>query len=305
MKTVPFNQRFGLNEFKPIDDSVPNSARVALSYLIADMDNKNYVKGSYNQSYKRQLILDELYRCGRFTEQGSSLEQQLPFPIRLIDSMQKMRWEQIYIFLERFYERLLSAIVSDENNYEWVEEVDIADVQKYYTDELNLILAEENIAYHFVEGKFQNRGRAQTQKTIQRVGLVLINPKLIGVRNHYNKARKFFDERPEPDVENCVKEALCSLEACLEIMTERPASKDFTNVVKKLQGNGQEQIPTPIAQGMIKLHAYRGSGLGVAHAALTGTRVTKLDAELVLSLVGSYITYLVDLFQQPEEEIPF
>ena len=305
METIPFNQRFNINQAKPIDDDVPKSTRVALAHLISNVEEKGYTKGFYNRNYSHQLILRELYQCGRFTGQEFETDKHLSLLDSIAIAMQKMKWEQVYIFLERFYERLLTAVAGKEGNYERVESVAIFAVQKYYTDELNLILAEENIAYHFVGGKFQNRGRAQTQKSIQRVGRILIDPKLIIIRSHYNKARKFFDERPEADVENCVKEALCALEACLEILTKKPASKNFANVVKKLQGNGSEQIPSPIAQGMIKLHAYRGSGSGVAHAALEGTRVTKLEAELVLSLVGSYITYLVDLFQQPEEEIPF
>ena len=56
---------------------------------------------------------------------------------------------------------------------------------------------------------------------------------------------------------------------------------------------------------MIKLHGYRGSGRGVAHAALEGNRVSEIDAELVLSLTAAYITYLVDLFPDSEDEIPF
>jgi hypothetical protein len=95
------------------------------------------------------------------------------------------------------------------------------------------------------------------------------------------------------------------LEACLEILTQKPASKDFTKVVKQLQGNAIDEIPPPVAEGMIKLHGYRGSGQGVAHAALAGTKVSELEAELVLNLVASYITYLVDLFSHPEDEVPF
>ena len=60
-----------------------------------------------------------------------------------------------------------------------------------------------------------------------------------------------------------------------------------------------------MAIGIIKLHAYRGSGQGVAHAALAGTKVSELEAELVLSLVASYITYLTDLLLRPEDENPF
>ena len=168
------------------------------------------------------------------------------------------------------------------------------------------MLAEENIGYHFVDGQLQRRGRPQTQKSVQRLGAVLANSRLARVRAHFNKARKFFDERPEPDAENCVKEAVCALEASAEIFTGKPASRDFDRVIRQLQGNKLGEIPPPIAEGMIKLRAYRGGAQGVAHAALQGSTVSEIEAELVLSLVAAYITYLYDLFLQEEEEgIPF
>jgi hypothetical protein len=132
----------------------------------------------------------------------------------------------------------------------------------------------------------------------------LAAPRLEKVKNHYNKARRFFDARPIPDLENCVKEALCALEACIEIVASKNASKEFEKAIRQLQGNNTNQIPSPIGEGMIKLHSYRGSGQGVAHASLQGNRVALVDAELVLSLVATYITYFVDLFP-PTEDIPF
>ncbi|MCP4525226.1 MAG: hypothetical protein GY833_04840 [Aestuariibacter sp.] len=214
-----------------------------------------------------------------------------------------MDWKQTYTFCERVYDHLLIEARASFNNTEVI--TSLSQVKECYTDELNIILAEENIAYQFVEGKFHRRGRAQTQKSAQRVGVILIDPLLSDVRKYYNKALVFFREFPEPDIENCVKEALCALEACLEVLSKKPASRNFAKVVKQLQGNSEEQIPSPIAEGLIKLHAYRGSGQGVAHAALKGNKVSEVEAELVLNLVASYITYLYDLFSPSDEEIPF
>ncbi|HEY9756337.1 MAG TPA: hypothetical protein V6C97_14315 [Oculatellaceae cyanobacterium] len=165
-------------------------------------------------------------------------------------------------------------------------------------------MEEENLAFHFSDGQFHRRGRLQTQKAFERVGAVLAAHRLEKVKSHYNNARKFFDTRPTPDFENCVKEALCALEACIEILTAKNASKDFEKAIRQLQGNNPNQIPSPIGEGMIKLHSYRGSGQGVAHASLQGNRVAVVDAELVLSLVAAYITYLVDLFPVAED-VPF
>jgi hypothetical protein len=53
---------------------------------------------------------------------------------------------------------------------------------------------------------------------------------------------------------------------------------------------------------MIKIHAYRGSGQGVSHVAEQGTRVTELEAELMINLVAAYVTYLVDLYPYEEAD---
>ena len=206
------------------------------------------------------------------------------------------QWHHIYSFCERVYDHVLAEVGHIEDHDTWVITTPLSEVKDYYTSEINTILAEENIGYQFVNGEFQRRGWAQTQQNIQRVGVVLGGERFRAVRNHFNKARKFFNELPEPDSVNCVKEAILALEACLEVLTGKPASKDCSKVINQLQGNGEKQIPSPIAQGMIKLHSYRGSGKGVAHAALGGNRVSEVDAELVLSLSAAYITYLIDLF---------
>jgi hypothetical protein len=124
-------------------------------------------------------------------------------------------------------------------------------------------------------------------------------------RNHYNKAVKFFNERPSPDVHNCVKEAICALEAFAEIIFGKKAAKSFDEVIRSREGNAEGKIPPSIGESIIRLRAFRGNAQGVAHAALEGSFVGVIEAELTLSLVASYITYLNDRFSQGEEEIPF
>ena len=306
MDNVPFSQRVGLKQSKPIDNDFPSSGRIALVYLLQDLVNRDYVRwNSENRKGlwpKWETILTELQRTARHLDDTNFID-----PLDNVGwLLEQMRWDQVYTFCERVYDRILmSNGYVDEKYDRWIEGEPIEDIKQYYTEELNSILAEENLAYQFNSGLFERRGRVQTQKSFQRVGAVLSHPSLVDVRNYYNKARRFFNKRPDLDAENCIKEALCALEACLEILTGKPASKDFTKVVKQVQGNGSDQIPPTVAIGIIKLHAYRGSGQGVAHAALAGTKVSELEAELVLSLVASYITYLTDLLLRPEDENPF
>lgn len=292
MSDSSLRQRLGQHAGQIINNDFPNNARIALSYLLDDLFEKGFL-------VRKEEVIRELNRIGRITKGDLEQTGNISFLNQVSVRINQFDWTQVYFFCERLYDKLLEPVVFD---YE--EITSLEDERDYFSKELNIILEEENLAFHFINGRFHRKGRAQTQKAIARTGTVLSDPRLSKVKYHFNKAREFFDKRPDPDNENCVKEALCSLEACVEILTTKSASKDFSKAVRQLQGNKPKQIPSPIAEGMIKLHGYRGSGEGVSHAALEGTRVSPFESELILSLVASYITYLVDLFT-PEDDIPF
>ena len=293
MTKTPLSQRIGKKIGTPIDSDFPSSARTALVYLLVVLNQKFYL-------VDEKKVLLELNRTGRLTKPEIDALSSKEFVNQIGWRVNKLSWDQVFLFCERVYSNLLCAVGDPfEEDY-----VDLIEVQKYFSKEINQIMEEENILFNFSNGEFHRRGRAQTQKALERVGAVLSDPKLDGVKNHYNKARKFFDNRSSPDFENCVKESLCALEAAVEILSGKKASNDFEKSIKQLQGNGKKQIPSPIGEAMIKIHGYRGSGQGVSHAALQGNRVELVDAELILSLVASYITYLVDLFPSTDE-IPF
>ncbi len=292
MSDSSLRQRLGQHAGQIIDNDFPNDARIALSYLLDDLFEKGFL-------VKKEEIIRELNRIGRITKGDLEQTSNKSFINQVSVRINQFDWPQVYFFCERLYDKLLKPVV-----YDYIEITSLEEEREYFSKEINTILEEENLAFRFIDGKFHRKGRAQTQKVIARTSTVLSDPRLSKVKYHFNKAREFFDKRPMPDNENCIKEALCSLEACIEILTTKSASQDFPKAVRQLQGNKPRQIPAPIVEGMIKLHGYRGSGEGVSHAALEGTRVSTLESELILSLAASYITYLVDLFT-PEDDIPF
>ncbi len=297
MEDVTFKQRFGIEISKVLEREFPENTLIGLAHILVDLDSRSYLCG-------REAVLRELYRRARFAKQPVVDYQQSMFYV-VHESLKAMPWDAVYDFCERVYEILLRPAWQQSDENEPAEEISLTDVRSYFSKELNLLLAEENIGYQFVGGRFQRRGRAQTQKNIQRMGSVLINPELADVRRHFNKARYFFDQKPEPDSPNCIKEALCAIEACLSHYYREDFSGDFNRALKRHQGSDPTQIPGPIAEGILKLYAYRGSGQGVAHQASQGSRTTELEAELVLNLVASFITYIVDIFFVEGQDIPF
>ena len=294
MSNRPLKSRLGVVEAtrKAISSDFPEKGRIALGYVFQQLMEKGLLT-DYGD------LLLEIKRVGRFTPSDLDRVDDNEFPTYLISLLVRLEWHQTFYYCERIYAKFLKGM-----EYYNQAAATLDDAQKTFTDEINLIMEEENLAYHFENGLFYRRGRAQTQKALERVGTVLCDPRLESVRKQFNKAKSFFDKRPEADVENCVKDAVCAMELCLEILSSKPAGKDFSGTIKRLQGNELKQIPTPIGESMIKLHSYRGSGAKVSHGSIDGNKVTILEAELVLSMVATYITYLVDLMPL-EDDVPF
>jgi hypothetical protein len=285
-------QRLGIPLGKPILNDFPEKSRQALANVLYDLSRRQFIfEGE---------IWYELVRISRSkTDDLENLQINI-FPHLVFDRLRNLKWYEVMVFCERVNELYLHSV--PENFQEAA--ISLEEVRSIFIREINQILQEDNIAFSFEDGQFKRRGHPQTQKAIERAGAVLSDPNLEKVKTHFNKSLQFFNIRPKPDNENGIKEALCALEACIEILTEKKASSDFDKAISQLEGNGSRQIPPPIGESMKKLFGYRGSGEGVAHAAIKGNRVSPIEAELVLSLVASYITYLVDLFPS-EEDIPF
>jgi hypothetical protein len=296
-RVIPFAQRFGaVNPKAPIDRDVPETARVGLIGILEGLIGSQYVAGW------QPLAAEALHTSRKLRDQ---LDENLSDREVCVATIREMSWDRFYTFCERAYRRLQAISVYDPDTECSYETQSLEEAQAFYGNELNELLAEENLAYEFHEGFLQRRGRPQTQKALRRAGAILADARYRDVRIHYNKALGFFNRRPKPDEENCVKEAVCALEASVETLFGGKASKDFDGAIRSRQGNDEGQIPPTIADGLVKLRAFRGAARGVAHAALEGGPVGTADTELVLSLVAAYVTYLNDKFPVQEEELPF
>jgi hypothetical protein len=294
MGTVPFKQRFGFETGSAVEEGFPVDARIGLAHILAGMCNSNMCD--------IVMIMKELYRVARIPHPPDVDYDRPTFEV-LYDKIEGMKWNTVYDFCERIYNKALRSVLDYLDGDKITKSLD--EVKTYFSEELNQMLEEENVAYQFVDGRFQRRGHAQTQKIFQRMGSVLTRKELVKVRQHYNKALHFFNQKPEPDSENCIKDAICALEACLSQYYEEDFSTNFSRAVNRHRGNGATQIPGPIAESIIRVYGFRGSGQGVAHAAPNGNKVSELEAELILNLVGSYITYISDLLLFEQRSIPF
>ncbi|MCP3683480.1 MAG: hypothetical protein GY861_12405 [bacterium] len=72
MTNIPFSQRFGFEESKQIADDFPESAKLALGYLLADLQSKRYLV-PYSD------MVNELARTGRFSSEVMQFDNQTSF----------------------------------------------------------------------------------------------------------------------------------------------------------------------------------------------------------------------------------
>jgi hypothetical protein len=295
-KVIPFNQRFGADLIgRPLDKEVPASARIGFIGILSKLIDQGYIPGWY--SLVREVLLVARRLKQEFASTG---DEEICVAV-----IKELAWDKFYVFCEKVYKTLQPEQYWEDQLNDYVAVGTLEESQHHFTDEINEFLAEENLAYEFVEGAFQRRGRPQTQKNLQRVSSVLSDPRYAQARSHYNKAVKFFNERPAADVQNCIKEAVCALEAFTEILFGKKAAEEFDEAIRSKQGNLAGQIPPAIGENILKLRALRGSAPGTAQAVLEGGLAGGIEAELVLSLVASYITYLRDKFPPKEEDVPF
>lgn len=295
----PFSARHR-GPHRPIDGEFPATARVALLHLLHDLVDKRYVAGW-------PQLANELQRVGRLTRKkyGTHTSRDLNEAQKdCEDCINSIKWERMYDFCERLYGHLAEEIGDHNINNFYEIEVPRSEVQAYIARELQLMFAEEGLAFEFGDGTVQRQGRRHTVEKVSHAQLVLNDQRLNPARVHFNKALNFFRKPSQPDWENAVKEAVCAVEAAGKALFPQAKAKTLNELVGWLQR--ESKAPKPLIHTIQGIYAYRGGGEGIAHGGADGGRATSAVAEYVIAVCASQIIYLVDLEHGEEEgEVPF
>ena len=289
---VLFPSRFGIESKPIIDSDFPESARIGLWYVLRRTVELNRTEGWVR-------IAEELLRLQRLKKTISDDEAaDLSYSV-----LNQLEWKKIYIFCERIYEKLLCPQISyDYNgNPETVYELD--QVRQDYEADINQLLGEEAIVYRLRSGEFYRPGRVHSQKIASKASIVLLDPILRDARQHFSKARQFFEKVPEPDFPNAIKEAVSALEAATKNLFPTN-QKDFEKIIKSIKDASGESIPPTIINGLLAPYRFRGAGHAVAHGGATGGQATAAVAEWAMTVVAASIIYLKDIAQSLDVEPP-
>jgi len=161
-----------------------------------------------------------------------------------------------------------------------------------FSKKLNALFREEKIGYEMQEGKIERIGNEYTSQYIAEARKLLKDEKYIGAQKHFEKAMSYINVRPNPDVENCVKDAVAAIESVGRIIVGDDKAV-LSNIIRDMVKKGV--IPKPLDQVIQKLYAYRGDQPGVAHGAVGASKVTIDEAEFVLATSAATIVYLVKI----------
>jgi len=268
---VTFSQRHEIG--RPADglisDSVPEALRNEVKWIL-----ERYFSGSFD------VIYDDVHRLiGRYRKVSDFLVSP---DIRdnearrhISEALDKAEWFAFFDALEAVCQRLSRT-------------------KDKFANDINEAMRRHYMAYELRNCQFERVGTKLQDVVVAEARGVLRDPDLAGPNEHFLKAIGFFSRRPEPDKENCVKEAVAAVEGMARVLLS-DHSIPLSDGIKKI---GKEKGVHRTLQKIFEdLYAFRGDADGVAHGASgAGHQTTPAEAELALNVAGGLIVYLARLY---------
>lgn len=265
------------NDLRPtpeglMDEDVSERTRVGL-YLIIDKYFEKLDK-------RARLAYLELYSKICMALRIPRDRQVLAYYFRVPPVIEKLintcDWGQFYDICE-----VVWATLSDTKYQHYQEE---------FTVQVNTLFQEEKLRFGFQDGKAEKVGSGFIDAEVKEARYLLKEPEFKSADELFEKAIKALNERPHPDVENCIKDAISTIESVGKIIRNDKNAK-INNIIKDARQKGV--IPHPLGDSIIKLYAYRGDEPAVAHGGVEPSKVTIDEAEFVLAMSAVIIIYLV------------
>jgi len=171
----------------------------------------------------------------------------------------------------------------------------VGKIRYQYTIKINKLLSSENIGWRLKKGKLERTGSEFLDKEIiEKTRKVLKHPDFIGPNNQFNKALDFFNKRPKPDLENCVKEAVGALEGVARVLlNDRNIS--LGKAADKLVG--LREIRKPFDKIIDVLFGFASAEPGIRHAAFKISKIDIVETELVLYNAAACMIFLCKKFE--------
>ena len=167
------------------------------------------------------------------------------------------------------------------------------DRRDQYENSLNSILRRNFVGYELRKGRIERVGASAPDAAMAEARGILRDPRFQGPNDQFLKAIGFYSDRPEPDAENCVKEAVGAVEGTARILLQ-DGSILLSDAGKELVKRGK--LHPTLQKVLDGVYAYRGAAEGVGHGRTGEPKVTIEDAEFVLNTSAALIVYLARLY---------
>jgi hypothetical protein len=234
------------------------------------------------------------------------IESRLGYAVRIDNDTRFWRMRRVYAFLRwpvdnGSLEKVKHWVLDDVDNVnvngcEWYELYDLLEfVGASFVGDQELPAWNEALAAEGVPYRFVNRQLVAitSEEDIQSVATAMAQPnKYLGVREHIATAAAALSKRPEPDIRNCVKEAILAVESAAKATTGitsgafEPAFKEFEKRFGKLH--------PAMSAAVRSLYGYGSDEQGIRHAILDDAdRLDAADARFMLVACSAFANYLV------------
>jgi hypothetical protein len=280
MDDLPFSERYGFSPPPQVKDydHLPPWVREAIINGVAGFVNDNASSSLQNIDFyqlTRPYIWQVLDREPPRNPMGG------PWAFYIPTTLMKCSWWQFYDILEQ-----MTRLVEQQ----WGEEY-----SNNLAEKVNAPLAREVIPWKIEKGKIVHSFDPQIQQHINKARVLLADPRFKGPDEQFEKAIACLNRRPDPDEENCVKDAVGAIEAVANIL----AGTTGVQLNRLLnQQPFETRIHSTIRQSIEKIYAYRGAAPGVGHGQVGPSVVGIAEATWVLATSAATILYLVAKFPQ-------
>jgi len=264
-----FSKRYSLRPTPEglIFEDIPHSARIGLFYILEDfLDNVHVQLWHFYSNICMAL------RIPRATRDYYLQESEL-IPRAIENLIMDYNWWQVYDICELMY-----------------RELTYIPYRQQLSKQINKLFIDEQLGFEMREGAIEKVGSGFIDAQVKEARYLLKEPEFKGADEHFEKAIKALNVRPNPDVENCIKDAVAAIESVARIIVNDDKAL-LSNIIKDMANKGI--IPKPLDQAIQKIYAYRGDQPGVAHGLVGASKVTIDEAEFVLAMSAAIIIYLV------------
>lgn len=203
-----------------------------------------------------------------------------PWAYYIPRTLAQCSWWQFYDILEQ-----IAKLISQQ----WGEEY-----LSVFSQKINTIFAKDGIPWSLDhQGRVIRTLNPQVGKQIQEARILLTSSKFRGPDEQFERAIECLNKRPDPDEENCVKDAVGAMEAVANIIAGTSGVQLNRLLDREPFTSG---IHPTIRQAIDKIYAYRGAAPGVGHGQVGPSVVGLAEATWVLATSAATILYFVCKF---------